>query len=496
MAQLDRSVYSGLFIGGEWRAPKNSTTTTVINPATGASVAEAPFGCDADADAAIGVAREAFDRGPWPRMSGPERARHLRRLLSVLRDWADDIGDLAVAEVGMPVSIARATQVEVPLQQLEYFIGLAEAFDPLTPLPTTLFPNRSGGRILGAGVVQRQPRGVVGAITPFNAPFFLNVMKVAPALAAGCTVVLKPSEFTPLEALVLAAAAQAAELPPGILNVVPGGRDVGERLTTDPRVDMVTFTGSDAVGSVVMAQAAGTVKHVLLELGGKSAMIVRADADLEAVARRGAVELTLFSGQGCGLWTRHLIHRSLHDEYVERLCAAIAGIPIGDPSDPATIVGPLIRPAQVERAERYVAQAVREGATIAAGGRRPDGFDRGFWYAPTVLTEVRNEMDVAQDEIFGPVGVVIPFDTDDDAIRIANDSRYGLSGSVWSADPAEAFRIARELRTGNVSINGGTGGMNPAAPFGGYKRSGLGRELGAEALFEYCETKTIQFHAG
>ncbi len=341
-----------------------------------------------------------------------------------------------------------------------------------------------------------RPRGVVTAITPFNAPFFVNLLKVGPALAAGCTVVLKPSDFTPLEALLLGAAAAEAELPPGVLNVVTGGVDVGELLTTDPRVDMITFTGSDTVGAKVMAQGSGSLKHVVLELGGKSAMIVRADADLAAVTARGAQELTLFTGQGCALWTRHLVHRSIYDQYVEGVAAVLARMPIGDPTDPNVVVGPLIRERARERSEKFVAGALAEGARLVCGGRRPEGLDRGFFFEPTLLVDVRTDMTVAQQEVFGPVGAVIPFDDDEEAIRIANDSCFGLSGSLWTADTGTAFAMAQRINTGNISINGGTGGMSPWAPFGGYKRSGVGRELGADVLDDFTETKAIQFHAG
>lgn len=489
-----RSEYQGLFVDGDWRA--TDTVAPVLNPATEENFATAPWGGAVEADAAVSAARRAFDEGPWPRMTPAGRATALGRLRDVLAGWADDIVGLVVAEAGIPVSIARPSQFDAPMGLFEFFIERCAAFESLRPLPVTTFQNRHGATVLGAGVVQRSPRGVVVAITPFNAPFFVNLLKVGPALAAGCTVVLKPSDFTPLEALLLGAAAQEADLPPGVLNVITGGIDVGEYLTTDRRVDMVTFTGSDAVGAKVMAQASATLKHVTLELGGKSAMIVRADADLDAVAARGAQELTLFSGQGCALWTRHLVHRSLYESYLERITAVLQHLSIGDPTDAHTVVGPLIRESACARAESYVAGAVKQGARVVAGGRRPPQLDRGYYYEPTLLADVRSDMTVAQQEVFGPVGVAIPFDDDDDAVWIANDSVYGLSGSIWTADPGAAFAMAQRIQTGNISINGGTGGMSPWAPFGGYKRSGVGRELGADVLDDFTETKAIQFHAG
>ena len=489
-----RSEYTGLFISGDWHP--TGEHAPVINPATEQAVVIAPWGSAAEADAAVAAARRAFDDGPWPRMKPAHRAAALARLRDVLTKWADDIVGLVVAEAGIPVSIARPSQFDAPIALFDFFIERCAAFETLRPLPVTTFTNRHGGTNLGAGVVQRSPRGVVTAITPFNAPFFVNLLKVGPALAAGCTVVLKPSEYTPLDALLLGAAAQEADLPPGTLNVVTGGSEVGELLTTDARVDMVTFTGSDAVGAMVMSQAAGTHKHVVLELGGKSAMIVRADADLEAAAQRGATELTLFSGQGCALWTRHLVHQSLYDDYIERVAAILQRMPIGDPADNATLMGPLIREGSRHRTEKYVAGALNEGARLVTGGRRPAGLDRGFYYEPTLLADVRSDMTIAQEEVFGPVGVAIPVADDDEAVRVANDSPYGLSGSIWSRDAGAAFAMAQRLDTGNVSINGGTGGMSPWAPFGGYKRSGVGRELGADVLDDFTETKAIQFHAG
>jgi aldehyde dehydrogenase (NAD+) len=489
-----RSQYEGLFIDGGWRS--TDTSEPVLNPATGLGFVSAPWGNARDADAAVTAARRAFDEGPWPRMSPTERAGALEKLRDVLVAWSDDVVGLVVAEAGIPISVARLSQYDAPMQLFDFFIERCGSFERLRSLPVTTFQNRSGSTVLGAGVIQRAPRGVVVAITPFNAPFFVNLLKVGPALAAGCTVVLKPSDFTPLEALLLGAAAQEADLPAGVLNVVTGGIEVGEFLTTDPRVDMVTFTGSDVVGAKVMAQASATLKHVVLELGGKSAMIVRADADLDLAAPRAAQELSLFTGQGCGLWTRHLVHRSVYDDYLNRVSEILARLPLGDPLDPHTIVGPLIRESARARSERYVAGALEQGARVVVGGRRPANADRGFYYEPTLLADVTSDMTVAQEEVFGPVGAAIAFDDDDEAVRIANDSPFGLSGSIWTADPGTAFEMAQRMQTGNVGINGGTGGMSPWAPFGGYKRSGVGRELGAEVLDDFTETKAIQFHAG
>lgn len=488
---LTVSDFAGLYIGGEWVPTDGSVA--IHDPATATDVGVAPWGGLAEADRAVAAARKAFDEGPWPQMTAKERAVGLRRLQEVLAARVDDIVAAVVAEVGVPVTIAKASQFDAPMRVLDYCIDRTERFEEMVPLQVTNSVGRHG-RLLGGGVIQREPRGVVTAITPYNAPFFLNIMKVAPALGAGCTVVLKPSDFTPLEALLLAAAVEEADLPPGVLNVVTGGLEVGELLTTDPRVDMVTFTGSDVVGAKVMAQAAGSLKHVVLELGGKSAMIVRADADLDVVAPRGASELTLFTGQGCALWTRHLVHRSIVDEYVARTAAVMGKLSIGTTTDPTTMVGPLIRGSHRDRVQGFVERAVADGATLVVGGKRPDG--AGYYYEPTLLTDVASGSEVAQAEIFGPVGVVIPFDEDDEAVRIANDSQYGLGGSIWTRDTGTAFEMAKRVRTGTITINGGVGGLNPWAPFGGYKRSGVGRELGPDVIADFTETKAIQFHAG
>jgi aldehyde dehydrogenase (NAD+) len=308
--------------------------------------------------------------------------------------------------------------------------------------------------------------------------------------------VLKPSPYTPLSALVLAEAAEEAGLPAGVLNVVPGGADAGMVLTTDPRVDLVSFTGSDAVGAAIMGQAAPTLKRLVLELGGKSPLIVRSDADLDIAVPVGLQNFTFHAGQGCALCTRHLVHRSVVEAYVERVSDRAGKLVIGDPADPATQIGPLIRPVAVERTDGYVTEALRMGARLAAGGRRPADLRRGFFYEPTLLADVDNRWPVSREEIFGPVAVVIPFDTDDEAVALANDSDYGLDAHIVSADTGAAFELGCRLRTGGVNINGGAGFTNPAVPFGGYKRSGIGRENGEPGLDEYTQLKTFKYHAG
>jgi aldehyde dehydrogenase (NAD+) len=336
----------------------------------------------------------------------------------------------------------------------------------------------------------------VAAITPFNFPLYLNLAKVAPALATGNTVVLKPSPYTPLEAFVLGEIADAVELPPGVLNIVTGDAPVSEHLTTHPGVDMVSFTGSDVVGKKIMSQAAEGLKKVLLELGGKSPNIVFPGAPLDKFVASAATGFTIHAGQGCALPTRILADRGVYDEVVERLTTFLGRIKVGDPTDPKVMMGPLIREAQRERVERYVAAGTSEGARVACGGGRPADTSRGFFFEPTLLADARNSMTVAQDEIFGPVAVAIPFDGEEEAVTIANETRYGLAASLWHPDPARAYELARLVRAGTVSINGGGGGTNPWGPFGGYKQSGIGREYGDYGLLEYTQLKTVSWSAG
>ncbi|WP_131813917.1 aldehyde dehydrogenase family protein [Mycolicibacter kumamotonensis] len=329
-------------------------------------------------------------------------------------------------------------------------------------------------------------------MTAFNYPHLINLSKIVPALLMGNTLVLKPSPYTPLEALALGDIATEAGIPPGTLNIVTGGGDVGQVLTTDGRVDMVSFTGSATIGAAVMEQGAPTIKKVLLELGGKSALIAREDVEVDMVAEQAAMGLTYQAGQGCGLCSRFLVHNSILPAFVEKATAVLQSIKVGNPADPATQMGPLIREVQRERVAGMVDAAVRHGATVATGGRAPEHLTKGFFYEPTLLTKVDNHDTIAQEEVFGPVGVVIGFDTDDEAVAIANDSRYGLSGAIWSADSSRAFDMALRIRTGTVKINGGA---PIETPFGGYKWSGIGREYGTHGLDEYTEIKAITYRS-
>jgi aldehyde dehydrogenase (NAD+) len=468
----------------------------ILDPATGEVLGTVPNAGAAEIEAALAAARAAAD-GAWGRESPRGRSALLHRLLAELAAKPDHILDVVVGETGCPVTLARGHQVGLPLQHLEYWADLARRpdLDPREPVTTT---RSDGSSVVGTWVVRREPYGVVAAITPYNFPFLENVMKLGPALAAGNTVLLKPSPFTPYSALLLAEAAQRADFPPGVLTVLTGGADVGVALTTDPRVDLISFTGSDTVGAAILAAAAPRLTKVLLELGGKSALIVREDADLEIAARVGAASVTTHAGQGCVLTTRHLVHASVRVEYLERISALLDRAVVGDPRAETTTVGPLIRPVARDRVERYVAGALARGATVVRGAGRPTGLPahlKGAYYLPTVLADVENSWPVAQEEIFGPVAVVIEVADDEEAVAVANDSPYGLTAHVVGRDTGAAMELAYRLRVGSVDLNGGPGYTNPAVPFGGMKRSGLGRENGPEGLDEYTQLKTIKYPA-
>lgn len=494
--ELELGVATRLYIGGEWVAPLRSALDEVINPATEAIIGKVAVGGAAEVDQALSAAREAFDHGPWPRLSHEERAARMQALYDVLMRRAAEIQRIIVLEAGSTQSLAEALQFATPMAHAQWFIRAAMRRDWEQPLPLNVGTTMAGTRSLGGGVSRHEPLGVVAAVTAYNFPFFLNLAKVFPALLMGNTMVLKPSPYTPFEALVIAEAAHEAGLPKGVLNVVTGGAEVGQALSSDRRVDMVTFTGSDVVGAAIMQQAAPGLKRVHLELGGKSALIVRADADLQKAAMSGLVNFTLHCGQGCGLNTRHLVHNSVRPAYIEMVKAMVAHVKVGDPADPATGMGPLIRESQRARVERYVESGLASGARLVCGGKRPEHLKKGFFFEPTLFDGVDNRSDIARHEIFGPVACVTGFDSDEEAIAMANDSDFGLGGTIFSADTGAAYDMACQLRTGTVMINGGPAAMNSAAPMGGYKRSGIGREYGVDGLLAYTEQKSIVFPVG
>lgn len=482
-----------LYIDAEWVPLAANDVEPVINPATEEIIGLAPVGRLTDAMGAIAAARKAFDSGPWPRLGAAARVTALRRFLELIDERRDAIVKLIVAEVGAPLSWAPF-HIDATLAYARHMLDLATQ-PQMTAFAPEVNPTPFGGTVLGTAVAVRMPVGVVSAITPFNLPF-LNIVKIIPALAVGNCVVLKPSPYTPFEALLLGEIADEVDLPRGVLNIITGGLDVGTAMSTDPRVDLITFTGSDSVGAALQAQSAPTLKRLLLELGGKSALIVRADANLDAAAFAGASSMIAGSGQGCLLTTRHLVHNSVRAAYVERVKAIAESVNIGNPVDPAVTMGPLIRDAQRRRTETYVEIARSEGARLVTGGVRPAGLDKGFFYRPTLFDDVDNRWRIAQEEVFGPVSVVIGFDTDEEAITMANQSQYGLHGGIFSTDTGRAYQMALQIQTGFVAINGGSGGLNVAAPFGGIKRSGYGREYGAAGLEEYTYRKAISFRAG
>ena len=475
-----------LFIDGTWTDGTGATVVEVLNPATEEVIARVPQASTKDVGEAIAAARRAFDDGPWPRTTPRERVAFLERFADAVTARKAPLADLVVKEAGATRTMAEFW-VDTPLDYVRWLIDFLPAFR----WEEALSPMVARGAV-SQGVVVREPVGVVAAITPFNVPILMNVWKLATALATGNTVVLKPSPFAPLEALALAEILESIDLPPGVVNVVTGDVAEGEELTSHPGVDLVSFTGSDVIGSKIMGQAAPSLKRVLLELGGKSPMLVFADADVDRLVPMAVLGFTVHGGQAGGATTRILVEESVHDELVEKVRTFLGFLAVGDPEDPAVMVGPLIRESQRERVERCIARGVEEGATVAFGGGRPAGLERGYFVEPTLFTGVENSMSIAQDEVFGPVGVVIPFRDEDEAVRLANDTRYGLMGGVWSADTVRAYDVARRIRAGSVVVNGG-GYMNPAGPFGGYKRSGIGRELGEAGLHEYLEAKTISW---
>ena len=482
---------SQLYIDGDWVGASSDDEVTVINPATEEVIARVPQAAIADVDRAVAAARRAFDEGPWPRMTPRERSDLLTRFVQTIADRRNELVDLIVAEAGSARSIAQMMQFDTPLRYATWFAERAATFPFVEPLLPQVSP-----RGLGQGAILKEPIGVVAAITPFNFPLYLNLVKVVPSLAVGCTAVLKPSPLTPLEALVLGDIANEVGLPPGVLNVVTGDAAESAHLTTHAGVDMVSFTGSDAVGKLIMGQAAQGLKKVLLELGGKSPNIVFDGSDIAKFAFSAAFAFTIHAGQGCALPTRILAQRSIYDEVVDQVAVALSKIKVGDPNEKGVGMGPLIRETQRARVEQYVASGKEQGARLACGGGRPAGLDRGFFVEPTLFADVDSSMAIAQDEIFGPVGVAIPFDDEDDAVRIANDTRYGLAAGVWHPDPVRAFELAQRIHAGTVTINGGGGGPHMWGPFGGYKQSGIGREFGDYGLLEYTQLKTVSWAAG
>jgi aldehyde dehydrogenase (NAD+) len=476
-----------LFIGGQWRPSSGGTGIEVRNPADGTLVGTATLATEADVDAAVAAARRSFDSGVWRDLSPDERADVLERAADLLEARLPELALLVTSELGCPLSYSLRVHVPNPIRVLRYYATLARDF--------SYEDLRSDG--MSTSLVRRVPVGVVAAITPWNGPISNPMMKLGPALAAGCSVVLKPPPETPLSAYAIADALSAAGLPEGVLSICPAGREVGQFLVEHPGVEKVAFTGSTAAGKRVMASCADRVARVTLELGGKSAAIVLADADLDSLVPTLLPMSFMLNGQACISQTRILVAQEREADLLDALATAFSAQRVGDPRDTATDIGPLVSAAQRDRVEGYISLAATEGAQVVVGGERPrfgSALDEGWFVAPTLLRGVDNSMRVAREEIFGPVVGVIPFTSPEQAVQIANDSVYGLSGSVWSADADGALAVAKQVRTGMVSING-----HPQAfgtPLGGFKQSGLGRELGPEGFAAYLESQSIALGGG
>ncbi|MFF0446784.1 aldehyde dehydrogenase [Streptomyces sp. NPDC004609] len=472
-----------LFIGGAWVEPAGGDVIEVVSPVTEQVVARVPHATEADVDKAVAAARDAFDHGPWPRMSLAERSGIVTRIKDGLLARRQEMAELITLQNGSPITYSLTSQTMGPVAVIA--ASLAAAADLVWEEERTGL----GGPLL----VRKEPVGVVAAVTPWNVPQFTIAAKLAPAFLAGCTVVLKSSPETPLDAFLLAEICQEAGLPEGVLSVLPADRETSAYLVAHPQVDKVAFTGSVAAGKKVMAAAAENLTRVTLELGGKSAGIILQDTDIDAALPQLMGGAFPNSGQACVALTRILVPASRYDEIAARFTAAVAGLTVGDPADPETVVGPLVTRAQQQRVLDYIRVGQEEGAKVLTGGGVPKGRETGWFVEPTLFGEVTNDMRIAREEIFGPVVCLIRYEDEAEAIRIANDSDYGLAGTVFTADDAHGIEIARQIRTGTYSVN--CQRFDTAGPFGGYKNSGLGREFGAEGMNAYLENKTITLPA-
>ena len=468
--------FDKIYIGGAWVPSEGTGTIEVFNAATEEVMGSIPKGAAADVDRAVAAARKAFET--WSQTSPKERAEYLRAIQAGITARQEELAQIIAGEVGMPLGLASSIQVGLPAL--------------VTGSMAKIIDEYAFEETIGNSLVVKEPVGVVGCITPWNYPLHQIIAKVAAALAAGCTIVLKPSEVAPINAFILAEIIHEAKLPAGVFNLVSGdGPTVGEAIAKHPDIDMVSFTGSTRAGKRVSELAAQTVKRVALELGGKSASVVLDDADLAKAVRATVNNCYLNSGQTCSAWTRLLVPKEKHDEAVAVAKEVAEKFTVGDPLGGKAKLGPLASAAQRDRVRAYIRKGIEEGATLVTGGpEAPEGLDKGYYVRPTVFANVRNDMTIAREEIFGPVLCIIPYENEEDAIRIANDSDYGLAGGVFSADAERAKRVARRMRTGQVDINGGR--FNPLAPFGGFKQSGHGREFGRHGLEEFFEIKSMQ----
>jgi aldehyde dehydrogenase (NAD+) len=482
-----------MYIDGRWAEAASGATYELPNPATEEIVGVAP---DADRDdmaRAISAARRAFDDGPWPRSSVIDRSRVLHAIADGLERRKEEFRALLVAAHGAE-HISHQVQVDMPVEQLRTYAELVRSFPFEESLAAVCMDTHIGPQVVTT-MAHHQPVGVCGLIPTWNFPLYVTVQKIGPALAAGCTMVVKPSPWGPLVDLLLAEVVEEANLPPGVFNVVTGqAPELGSDLVDSPLVDKISFTGSSATGKAILQAAGPTMKRLHLELGGKSAMIVLEDAELGMGSMSASAPAFFHAGQGCALTTRVLVHRKVHDELVAKMVDFVANVvTVGDPADPGVMMGPLMRGRQRERVEAYIASGQTEGAELVTGGGRPAHLERGFFLEPTIFTGVRNDMKIAREEIFGPVVSVMPFDDEDEAVRIANDSSFGLFGGIQTRNCLRAVAIAKRLRCGGVSINSASDLIH--APFGGFKDSGLGREGGNYGLREFTETQAITWPA-
>ena len=471
--------YDEMYIGGDWVKSSGNERIDVISPASEEVIATVPAATTADIDRAVVAARRAFDEGPWPKTPLDERLALMNKLSDALKIRLEELAAVVTAEMGAPITFSTMGQALAATMVLDKYVEMAANYP---------FEEERAG-LMGKVIVRQEPVGVAGLIVPWNFPISIIMFKLGAALAAGCTAVVKPAPETPLDANMLAECADEVGFPPGVINIVVANRKESEHLVHHPGVDKIAFTGNSEVGRRIGAICGEQLKRCTLELGGKSAAIILEDADLNTVAP-GLVPQGIFNtGQACGAQTRILCPRSRYDECVEALTASVAAMPTGDPMDPEVQVGPLVAERQRERVQRYIASGKEEGARLTTGGGRPSGLDKGWFVEPTLFADVSQGMRIAREEIFGPVLVAIPYEDESDAIRIANDSDYGLSGSVWTADEAHGIEIAKKVRTGTYNVNGFI--IDFGAPFGGYKASGIGRELGPEGIAAYTEYKSI-----
>lgn len=478
-----------ILVAGKWSTGEGVVPITAIDPSTEQILATVPTASTEQVDEAVAAARRAVTEGAWARLSHSDRSRLLHRVVDVLDRDRLLLADIVTAETGSPITLSTMLQVDPMLEHLAWYADAA-ARGPRGGYEQGL-PLRGN---VSSSVLVREPIGVVAALTPYNAPLVTAAWKVGGALAAGCAAVLLPSPRAALTSLAWARLVCEADLPEGAFSFLIGEAPVGQALTQSEDVDMVTFTGSNAVGSQVMRQAVGTFKRLVLELGGKSPNIVLPGVDLAAVAGPSALRFLRNAGQTCGATTRTFVPRAGYEEFVQATRDFLPSVVVGDPWDPRTVVGPLISAEHRERVEAYVDRALAGGGVLEAGGGRP-AQDHGFFLNPTVIGAVANDSEIARDELFGPVGVVVPYDDVDSAVAMANDSRYGLSANVWGP-PREAVEVARRIRSGTVNVNGGNGGLRPDAPFGGYRQSGIGREAGEEGFLEFFEPKQLQIPLG